>query len=100
MSPVWTTSEHKKSVPREIHWAYRGLAPSYYNALSTSHTLLCHSEVSARSVAQARRAFLERQSSSQPSAVQNWENDYATDTFKTAANGLLSVDGTNEPGEL
>lgn len=51
------------------------------------------------SLAQARRALAERQSSgSQPNAVQNWENDYATETFKTLSNGAFSVDWANGPG--
>lgn len=51
------------------------------------------------SLAQARGALAERQSSSsQVNAVQNWANDYATLDFKTGSNGLFSVDWNNAPG--
>jgi hypothetical protein len=51
------------------------------------------------SLARARRALEERQSSNAPvNAVQNWKNDYATVDFKTGANGLFSADWKNGPG--
>ena len=55
-------------------------------------------EVSA-GLAEARRALAERQSSSSsPNAVQNWANDYATETFKQGTGGVFSVDWNNGPG--
>lgn len=51
------------------------------------------------SLAQARRALFERQSSSpQVNAIQNWGNDFAKFDFKTGSNGLFSVDWNNPPG--
>jgi endo-1,4-beta-xylanase len=51
------------------------------------------------SLARARRALEERQSSnSPPNAIQNWKNDYATVDFKTGSNGLFSVDWNNGLG--
>ena len=53
----------------------------------------------AASLAQARRALAERQSSgSQPNAVQNWKNDYATITFQTLSGGAFAADWANGAG--
>jgi hypothetical protein len=61
-------------------------------------SLAAASYVSANSlVARARQALAERQSSG-PNAVQNWANDYATETFTTGANGLFTVNWNNGPG--
>jgi hypothetical protein len=67
--------------------------------ISTFLTALTAVSGVSASLARARRALEERQSSNaQPNAVQNWKNDYATVDFKTGANGLFSADWKNGPG--
>lgn len=67
--------------------------------ISTLLTALAAVSGATASLARARRALEERQSSNYPlNSVQNWKNDFATVNFKTGSNGLFSVDWNNGLG--